>query len=54
MSRTQSEADVDHESDLESELYGMLDAGLEKRSASRLVEIIKELAVIAVRQTQEK
>lgn len=54
MSRTQSEADRDREEELQSELYTMLDVGLGKKSAYRLVEIIKELAVIAVReQTQD-
>lgn len=50
MSRTQSEADRDREEELQSELYTMLDAGLGKKSSYRLVEIIKELAVIAVRE----
>lgn len=42
------------EEELWNELYTMLDRGLDKKCAARLVEMIKELAVIAVAEANDK
>ena len=47
---TEDDADTVAEYAITSELREMLDCGLAKTSCYRLVEVIKELALIAVRQ----
>lgn len=54
MSYTQSEADADLQDDITGKLRSMLDAGLDKGDERKLVEIIKQLAVIAVRESQSE
>ena len=54
MSVSDAERRRDQERDLYDELYTMLDVGLQKKSAGRLIEIIKALAVIAVEDDREE
>ncbi len=54
MSYTQSEADADLQSDIIERLRSMLDVGLDKGDERKLVDIIKQLAVIAVRESQSE
>ena len=54
MDNTTDELLERRETEIEDRLYTMLDHGLGKRSSRELVDIIKELALIAMYQEQRR